>query len=325
MTHGPTHIPSRGVCIYCGKSNAKLTDEHVLPVFLGGFHVLKGASCDACARITSRFELDVARRLWGDARASYDAPSRRKKLRQKAIVLDDIVTPGGKITIPFREYPAPMVFYLMRTAGALLGLPEDIDLSGAWQFRAAVDKERIKAFEDKYPGRLTAKFRHVPESFGRLIAKIGYGQILCSLAPSDFQSVCLPYILGQKNNVSYVVGGRWSLPEPTPGIGYSLSSHFIGTAHRGLLIAEIRMVANWQTPVYHVVVGTVSGADQVAGALAKLEATCTITITNEQAYKPPLDDCFHWLPRIWPPPIVAHQGEPNWRARKAGARALESS
>lgn len=64
------------------------------------------------------------------------------------------------------------------------------------------------------------------------------------------------------------------------------------------------MVANCQTPVYHVVVGKVTGEEQVANVLAKLEAACTISITNEATYRPPSDERLHWIPRLWPLPIL---------------------
>ncbi|MEF9481090.1 HNH endonuclease [Ralstonia sp. 1B3] len=308
MSHGPTQIASKGFCIYCGRSGLKLTDEHIVPLSLGGAHVIKDASCVDCARVTSRFELEVARNLWGDARISYGAPSRRKKLRPQNIALNDIAYPGNKITIPYSEYPAAMIFYLMKGAGVLLGLPEDVDQSGSWQFRAVVDDQKIKAFERKYPGRLTAKFKHIPDSFGRLIAKIGYGQILCTLDPQDFHPICVPYILGIKSNLSHIIGGRWSIPEPTPGIGYELNTCCAGDNNNILLIAEIRLTANCHTPVYHAVVGAVTGPDSVAKVLNKLQAPAPTLMADSATYQPIQDDRFHWQPRVWPLPIFAELG-----------------
>jgi hypothetical protein len=36
-----------------------------------------------------------------------------------------------------------------------------------------MDEIKAKGFEQKFGIKLTAKFRHMPESFGRLLAKIG--------------------------------------------------------------------------------------------------------------------------------------------------------
>ena len=121
MTHGAMKIPSRGACIYCARKHVPLTDEHVVPLALGGVHILKGASCHACADITKKFEQDVARELWGDARNSYNAPSRRKKQRKTYIVLADPDNPTRRIKVPYSEYPAAMVFYKMQRAGLLEG------------------------------------------------------------------------------------------------------------------------------------------------------------------------------------------------------------
>ena len=66
MPHGPFYVPSRGACIYCGATDAALSDEHVVPYGLGGSHVLRKASCCRCAAITSKFERKVMRELWGD-------------------------------------------------------------------------------------------------------------------------------------------------------------------------------------------------------------------------------------------------------------------
>ncbi len=70
MSHGPSKIPTKERCIYCGKADVKLTDEHFLPLSLGGQHVIEKASCLAYADITKKFEQHVARDMWGDARTS---------------------------------------------------------------------------------------------------------------------------------------------------------------------------------------------------------------------------------------------------------------
>jgi 5-methylcytosine-specific restriction endonuclease McrA len=43
-----------GRCIYCGRSDVALTDEHVIPLALDGLWLLKDASCEACNAITTR-------------------------------------------------------------------------------------------------------------------------------------------------------------------------------------------------------------------------------------------------------------------------------
>lgn len=270
MPHGHTKFPSIGNCIYCNSSDNVLTDEHIVPYFLGGKHVLVKASCENCANITKKFEQDVARELWGDARNSYNAPSRRKKEKPTHISLSDPAGEGQIITVPYKEYPGGFVFYYMPQAGSLYDFPADVDLSHMWQLKVIADDERLKNFEQKHPKRTTIKFRHVPESFGRFIAKIGYCQALTLLSPEDFEPVCLPYIMGEEKNVSYIVGQNPDEDTPISDLGYKLSSLYHGTKFKGKIISEVRLLANNQTPTYHVVVGSVETEERVSNVLKKM-------------------------------------------------------
>ena len=165
MSHGHTRIASKGACIYCGKKDVPLTDEHLVPFSLGGQHILEDASCHACADLTKRFEQDVAREMWGDARTSYNAPSRRKKQRKTHIVLTDPDNPSRRVKVPYSEYPAAMIFYKMSRAGLLEGMPDSVDLSAACQFTAIHDDVKAKEFEKRFGVKLTSKFRHCAGQF----------------------------------------------------------------------------------------------------------------------------------------------------------------
>jgi hypothetical protein len=160
----------------------------------------------------------------------------------------------------------------MGAPGILEGLSEDVDTSALWQFSAITDDVKAKAFEAKFGIPLVVKFRHVPESFARMIAKIGYRQVLTTLAPNDFESICAPYILGTKNNLSHIVGCSAAAPTPDDGLGYVLRTTAIGNADGLLMMAEVRLYASAFTPIYQVVVGRVTGREAVAIALRKMSA-----------------------------------------------------
>jgi hypothetical protein len=303
MSLGPTKIDSKGACIYCGAAGVRLTDEHVVPLSLGGQHIIEKASCDDCAKITARFERDVAREMWGDARISYNAPSRRKKERKSYIILTDPDNPERKVKVPYSEYPAAMISYKMHRCGLLEGMPENVDLSAMWQFSAIHDDAKAKDFEKKFGIKLTSKFRHVPESFARLLAKIGYCNLLCVLDPGDFRPICVPYILGRKGNPSYIVGGTFDIADPNPDLGYILNTVCFGTAERLMLLAEIRLFANAHTPTYHAVVGDVAGAGNIASVLKKLGEVSVAQMPRGGASSRTLPDGDHWMPRFWPLPF----------------------
>jgi len=69
--------------------------------------------------MTKRFE------LWGDARTSYNAPTRWKRDKKAHILLAAPKNPDRKVKVPYSEYSAPMVFYKMHRAEFL----EDLHIS----------------------------------------------------------------------------------------------------------------------------------------------------------------------------------------------------
>jgi hypothetical protein len=305
MSHGHTRIASRGVCIYCAARNVVLRDEHVVPLSLGGQHILEGASCRPCADITSRFEGDVARDMWGDARNSYNLPSRRKRKRKTHIPLVDPAHPARRAKVPYAHYPAMMMFYKMGRAGLLEGLPDTVDISNAWRM-VALDDVRAKTFQQKFGVPLTAKVRIVPESFARLLAKIGYCNLLTILDPGDFRPICLPYILGERKNPSYVVGGALEIAKSEP-VGYRLDVVGFGSTERIMLVAEIRLFANAGTPTYHVVVGDVIGNEKVAAMLTKAKDMITVEPVTWPAASAAKQE--HWMPSVWPLPFWANDAQ----------------
>jgi hypothetical protein len=104
-----------------------------------------------------------------------------------------------------------------------------------------------------------------------MLIKIGYGHILTILEPEDFNPLCLPYILGKEQNVSYIVGEQTKNVAPIPSLGYSLTAKgFVISENRLLLIAIIRLYANTHSPEYEVVVGDVLGFENITRILKKI-------------------------------------------------------
>ncbi|MFN4230741.1 hypothetical protein [Parvibaculum sp.] len=196
-----------------------------------------------------------------------------------------------------------MFFYFMDKAVALRGLPEDIDLSSKWKIKAIMDHARTKAFEEKFPGKLTATIVSMPQSFARMIAKIGYGHTLTLLDIGDFQPICMPYILGKKTNLSFIVGGEGEHSRPVENLGYRLGSSFFGDRNHMVVMADIRLLANNATPTYHVVVGLVSGSERIGEVIRKVSnksPEAVVHITNALARRS--SSVEPWIPDVWPLP-----------------------
>lgn len=253
-----------------------------------------------CANITGRFEQDIARGLWGEARASYNAPTRRKKEQAKFFLLKDPNGISGDLTVSAEKYPALMIFYKMPIAGILAGIDYSVNRLAQWELKVIVDANRFEEFQLRHPGRLTATFNHVPDSFGRMLAKIGHCYLLTALDLSDFNPICLPYVLGKKSNVSHVVG---SSPINAPlqlELGYSLRVVQLSTVDRTLLMVEIRLLANNDTPTYHIVVGEVDGRENVDRISKKLNAVQPAEKAEEVTRQSAPLSGYPWIPQVWP-------------------------
>ncbi len=126
--------------------------------------------------------------------------------------------------------------------------------------------------------------------------------MLTQLDPGDFRPICLPYIAGQKANVSYVVGGTLEDQVPEPENGYSLSTVVFGSFFRLMLIALIRLYENTYSPAYHVVVGDVAGAENVERIMQKLGVTIgEVDMLQYSGSESPA----HWHPWKLPLPFWA--------------------
>lgn len=106
--------------------------------------------------------------------------------------------------------------------------------------------------------------------------------------------------MGEKENHSFIVGSRKSIPEPQKGLGYSMSTISYGTSEYIILMAEIRIIADNHTPVYHVLVGDVSGRENVKNVRQKMAATWDVSVPDDASGPQNPEDNYHWVPRVWP-------------------------
>lgn len=106
------NIDQLSTCIYCNEYSEKLTDEHIIPLGLGGSLILKKCSCYNCNSITSRFENFILRGHWLATRKRLNMGSRRKNqpvAPMKAIL---IKADGSRIsgTVPLEECFFQLIF-----------------------------------------------------------------------------------------------------------------------------------------------------------------------------------------------------------------------
>ncbi|MBU6140991.1 MAG: HNH endonuclease [Proteobacteria bacterium] len=249
-------FPSIGKCIYCDASNVTLTDEHIIPLSMGGVQIMEKASCEACCKIINKFETKFAKEIFGTFREKHRFPSRHRKNRQNEIEVTKVN--GDKFVVPLSEFPAPTYMIKMATAGILNGMPPSVDTSFLWQFVVITNDKELDDFTKKYGQDVTYKLRFLIKEFAQTMAKIGHAYVMANFGNIEFEKLSTDLILGKTENpsLSYVVGGSWEILPPIPNAGHIWGIRVLLTNPDTLLIiADIRLMAASSTPNYHVVVG----------------------------------------------------------------------
>jgi hypothetical protein len=260
-----------GRCIYCGTTHGVLTDEHIIPLGLGGKHILPKASCsETCNPITGRFEGVVQRTIYGDFRMRQKLPTRHKKDRPK---LRTIQTADGAKQVPTDEFPAPMWVYHFGICGLLLNAPPTLDVSNGTV--STMTEHRLESYiaEHKWDARL--KMTYQPNEFRRMILKAGYGFAVAVLGYDGFHRTSIPYIMKPGANLSYLVGQNTKIEPPVIDGWHVPQIYFRKSSVPTLMhvVAEIRLFGSLPTPTYHAVVGQIQRGEQSRAAAEKLRNT----------------------------------------------------
>ena len=247
-----------GEYIYCGQREGVLSDEHSIPFGLNGPWVLRHASCDSCAKITSRFERDVMRSLWPDVRNVLAMKSRRKEKRSPSIPLE--IHENGQqriVLIPRTEFPTyltapifppPACYWSNRPVNGVFANMESIHLS----------RPTFREASKEFPGAdfIGAHANFSPEAFARMLAKIGYYTAVAVIGIKAFTTTRIRnIILATDPCIGHWVGSWWKETindDPNGGL------HQIKIVHSqpgNEIHAMIRLFAQFGAPEYHVMLG----------------------------------------------------------------------
>lgn len=273
-----------GRCIYCG-STGNLSDEHIIPYGLGGRWVLRKASCKECADITSRFELNVLRNLWGPARAAFGLPTRRRYINKYPLTIE---RNGAKeITeIDPAECGVPLLFTHFEAPAYLSGKPfsKGIAMNGQTTHILPSTEYFKNAIKAKFnPDRIefTATYKpYSPTDFAKMLAKIAYG---FAVAQNGLDGIKTPYVLdallNKKDDIGMWVGCNADAKEFSTGVDdFEIRLNFINSPKRDIVV-EIKLFGKLETPTYLVVVGEPT-AEKLKGVHFDQDVVSTIYMTK---------------------------------------------
>lgn len=259
-----------GKCIYCG--GVGTTDEHIIPLALGGKHILRKASCENCRAITSQWERNPLRDNWAEARAVLDYPSRRRDFDKEIFPLKVTLRDGTETVLnlnkaesfglaSFLEYPIPAFFSGNNfEKGALIIATRLIGFGPDWE--NTIERYGIKEINHT----VTYKGTH----FERMVIRIAYCAAIATWGPDCFENCfALPAIMGIREDVGYFMGCD-PLGKITPIIGRVVGGNSIRAGiwqrkgdPKNYAVMRLKFFSPSDAPEYLVVLGALQSFPQL--------------------------------------------------------------
>lgn len=251
-----------GRCIYCGATEG-LGTEHLIPLSLGGRHVLRRASCKACERATNRWETKISRGSFLPFRTILGMPTRRPAERPTSFPAK--VMRGeewSEENLDLTQYTAVAPFPKLPEPGAIAGRPltDKVQTHGAIGITVIANDGR-----DRHPARragvdaIETAIAYEPVAWMRMMAKIGWGFTVAQYGLDAVEPAIVGAILGTDHNVAHYVGmlNGWTLFD---GPAESDLQVCVAVIQDGRVLSGIRLFSHQGAPEYVVVVGRLCSA-----------------------------------------------------------------
>lgn len=253
--------PPVGTCIYCGATD-DLTDEHIVPLALGGLHVLPKSSCADCQKITSRDERFVARDMFGAYRHKNKIQSRRpNKNHEFPATIRDPLHSRRSENLPLEHHPGLMILPAFTPPKVMLGevaLGESFGEGRLYPYMQPYDQNAAKtALGFKKSEQIASRIIFSEHTFARVLAKIGHATAVAEFTLSGFDPVLSDVILDKYANIHDFVGGELEAPIPWKEgkAVYDIQCRIHWIDLSPILFIQIRLFSELPTPIYFVVAG----------------------------------------------------------------------
>lgn len=254
-------LPPVGACIYCGETEGRLTEEHIIPLGLGGTIVLPAASCDDCAKITSLFETQVMRGFMDRGRQAMGIKGRKQHKRPKVKAINqEFIRPDNSSfqqEVPVEHAIRVMHLPVLSLPGFLdpLHPPSPdvnrIDITALDTIQFGIGQSQ--ALRDRSAVGVRIHDRMALWSFVRMLAKIAHGYHVATrgLFPVE-ESPLLPIILGKRHDSRNWIGciDQYPLPSDRPALHLLSEEPLVGEDQSECITVRIKLFAPHGTATY---------------------------------------------------------------------------
>jgi hypothetical protein len=246
-------IGEADACIYCG-SRSELSDEHVIPYGLEGEYVLRNASCQDCAKITSKFEDSVLRRTLLPARTALKLRTRHKKRKrpERLRILEGVGGERIAREIAVEEHPTYIALPTFLPPALLRGakVPNLEVTPNPWiHLVGAKSLQEVRSVRGHLP--VAVQVEVDPYAYARMIGKIAHGFV----AASDLDDVAtgLPAaILASDESIGWYVGSAPDVTITARDHLHVVEVHVVD----GMVQVRVRLFAQLGGPEYLVLAGS---------------------------------------------------------------------
>ncbi len=188
-------LPDAGECIYCG-AVGKLSDEHIVPLSLGGNAILPRASCPVCQAAINRFEAPLATATYGWLRTSHVYPTRRPKARPQEAEVELSWNDGTTRAQSLPVEAVPFQITLLRFPSFLDADPRRTYLQATPTDPEPISKQKWNRILRRFgaaTGRVTSGGIRIAH-YVQLLAKISAGIVWCADQKAYDRSMFTPRI-----------------------------------------------------------------------------------------------------------------------------------
>lgn len=259
IAHDTVRLGPIGSCIYCGSTEGRLTDEHIVPKGLGGTLILEKSSCDACAEVTSKVEHRVMRGFLDHGRQAMGIKGRKSHRRVlPSEVAQTLVRSDERLEVV--DVPSVDAIKLMHlpvfAAPAFLTpqspprFPRE-DLNVVAIDTATFGLEGNKVFREHKAKGVHFEDKMDVWAFVRMLAKIAHGHHVAvrGLFPLE-ESPLLPIILGKSPDAANWIGNTEHDPLPARGNVLHLLQDVSAEEDSRATMVRIKLFAMLNAPTY---------------------------------------------------------------------------
>ena len=250
-------------CIYCGRKSFNLTKEHVIPFGLAANSlVLRKASCAKCQKRTHEFETFCLRHMWWQFRTIMGIPTRKSRESPESFPMARLVAtsfkdgeiessqPRGAVDLPVSAYPLYYFCYSFQPPGLWTERPRANDVINPVMLvdRTAVDG--LLAIGEGFKGGTSN-----PETFCKMLAKIGHSYGIAKLGWGAFSSPFGLWLRG-KENLRFLrwIGSTEEAAGPTTAL-HEIELRVKSDGVARYVVVHLRLFACLPVPRYEIVVG----------------------------------------------------------------------